>query len=399
MAGLKDGVIKRGRSWSYVIRVTDPLGISRPRWVGGFPSEAAAKEARDNARIAARRGQYVDKSTITVGQYLRQWLDSHALEVKPSTHAGYEYLLTKYVVPALGKTRLQTLRPTALSDLYKTLLEEGGQGGRPLSVRTVQLVHAALRKALGDAVRTDQLLASNPAERAKRPRSVRDHVAEGVWSAAQLRAFLDRASSHRLFAFYRLAAYSGARRGELLNLRWADVTLDHSPRIRIRGTVGLVAGGTRYEGTTKSGRERVVNIDSGTATVLREHLARQELDRARAGGSWVAGDWVFRKEIGTPIHPSTATALMRSLLADYNKEHPDGRVPVIRLHDLRHTHATLLLRVGVPVHVVAARLGHADPAITLRVYAHVLGDQAAEVADAFAQAVDNDEDGRPGRGC
>jgi len=391
MTTLKDGVIRRGKSWSYVIRVTDPSGISKPRWVGGFPTEAAAKEARDNARIAARRGLYVDKSRITLGQYLIQWLDSHALEVKPSTHSGYEYLLTNYVMPRLGKTRLQALRPTALSDLYRTLLAEGGQGGRPLSVRTVQLVHAALRKALGDAVRTDQLLPSNPAERAKRPRSVRDHVAEGVWSAAQLRTFLDLASSHRLFAFYRLAAYTGARRGELLNLRWADVTLDGPSRIRIRGTVGLVAGGARYEGTTKSGHERVVGIDPATAQVIREHLARQEVDRATAAGSWVEGDdWMFRKEIGSPVHPSTVTALMRSMLAGYNERHPQARLPVVRLHDLRHTHATLLLRAGVPVHVVASRLGHADPAITLRVYAHVLGDQAAEVADVFARAMESD---------
>lgn len=224
--------------------------------------------------------------------------------MKPSTHSGYEYLLTNYVVPRLGKTRLQTVRPAVLSDLYRTLLAEGGQGGRPLSVRTVQLVHAALRKALGDAVRTDQLLPSNPAERAKRPRSVRGHMVEGVWSAPQLLTFLDLASSHRLFAFYRLAAYTGARRGELLNLRWADVTLDGQPGVRIRGTVGLVAGGTRYEGTTKSGHERVVGIDPATAQVLREHLARQEVDRATAAGSWVDGDWVFRKEIGSrSIHP------------------------------------------------------------------------------------------------
>ncbi len=102
---------------------------------------------------------------------------------------------------------------------------------------------------------------------------------------------------------------------------------------------------------------------------------------------------MFRKEIGSPVHPSTVTALMRSMLAGYNERHPEARLPVVRLHDLRHTHATLLLRAGVPVHVVASRLGHADPAITLRVYAHVLGDQAAEVADVFAKAVEGYEKG------
>lgn len=90
---------------------------------------------------------------------------------------------------------------------------------------------------------------------------------------------------------------------------------------------------------------------------------------------------------------------MRSMLASYNDKHPEARLPVVRLHDLRHTHATLLLKAGVPVHVVASRLGHTDPAITLRVYAHVLGDQAAEVADVFARALESDEEGRQTSDC
>jgi len=88
MGQLRDGVIKRGHSWSYVIRVTDAAGISKPRWVGGFATEASAKAARDTARVAARRGQYVDRSRITVSAYLTDWLDAHALEVKPKTQTS-----------------------------------------------------------------------------------------------------------------------------------------------------------------------------------------------------------------------------------------------------------------------------------------------------------------------
>lgn len=152
-------------------------------------------------------------------------------------------------------------------------------------MRTVQLVHAALRKTQSDAVLTGQLLAINPAERAKRPRTARGEVGHQVWSAADLTTFLGAASPHQLSAFYWLAAYTGARRGALLNIRWRDVTLDVQPQIRIRGTAGVVSDGSRYEGTTKSGRERVVSIDEGRVRVLREHRERQATDQARAHGS------------------------------------------------------------------------------------------------------------------
>jgi integrase len=208
----RNGVIRRGRTWSYVIRVTDSRGVSKPRWVGGFPTEAAAKRARDQARTAADRGEFIDRSTLTVDQYLHRWLEGHALEVKPRTRAGYAHLIAVYVTPRIGTRRLQDLRPADLSGLYRDLLAAGGKGGQPLSARTVQYVHAVLRKAFADAVRTDQLLVANPAERAKRPRKT---VVEPVvvWSVADLANFLVGTSGHRLHAFFRLAAYTGARRG------------------------------------------------------------------------------------------------------------------------------------------------------------------------------------------
>ena len=111
---LRNGVMRRGSTWSYVIRVTDNSGVSKPRWVGGFPTEAAAKRARDEARIAAGRGEFVDRSTLTVQDYLNQWLLAHSLEVKPRTRAGYAHLIKNYVAPRIGGKRLQSLRPAAV---------------------------------------------------------------------------------------------------------------------------------------------------------------------------------------------------------------------------------------------------------------------------------------------
>ena len=149
-----------------------------------------------------------------------------------------------------------------------------------------------------------------------------------------------------------------------------------------------MVAGHRVEGTTKSGRMRTVGLDARTVRVLREHAERQATERERAGHSWHESGHVFRMEAGTPLFPDIAGELMRRTIRALNSAHPETPLPHMKLHDLRHIHASLLLKAGVPVHVVAARLGHDDPAITLRVYAHVLRDQASEVAQLFASAVE-----------
>ena len=118
---LRDGVMKRGSTWSYVIRVKDPeTGISRPRWVGGFATEQEAKAARDEARVNARRGQYIDRNSISVAAYLDQWLEAHAVEVKPKTLQDYRHLINRHVQPHIGELRLQAISPARLTKLHRS---------------------------------------------------------------------------------------------------------------------------------------------------------------------------------------------------------------------------------------------------------------------------------------
>jgi integrase len=383
MTKLRDGVIRRGKTWSYVIRVTDASGVSKPRWVGGFTTEEGAKAARDEARVAARRGQFVHRNQLTVEAYLRGWLEGHALEVKPKTYEDYRSLIERYVVPRIGRMRLQSVKPSTLSTFYATLRREGGASGQGLSPRTVNYVHSVLRKAFNDAVNTDQVIAVNPATLAKRPPVEGVSQVHEIWDASQLARFLDEIKADRLYPYFRLAAFTGARRGELLFLRWSSVVLDgDDPHIWIRGATVIVRG-RRVEGTTKTGRVRRVSLDPGTAEVLREHAERQAKERDLVVGSWPGGDWVFRMEMGTPLRTDLPGELMRST---FNRVNRERRVlPPIRFHDLRHVHATLLLQDGEPVHVVAERLGHADPSMTLRVYAHVIRSQRASSASRFAR--------------
>ncbi|MGB8875292.1 MAG: hypothetical protein WCD11_03195 [Solirubrobacteraceae bacterium] len=184
-AQLRDGVMRRGRTWCYVIRVKDPAtGVSKPRWVGGFATESDAKAARDEARVKARRGEYIDRNRITVAAYLDEWIDSHAMEIKPRTLLDYQSCIRLYVNPRIGRLHLQAIRPSTITKLYRDLLTSGGRHGKPLAVATVIHLHAVLRKAFHDAVIIDGLIEHNPVERAKRPRSQAQEEPGTVWSSA-----------------------------------------------------------------------------------------------------------------------------------------------------------------------------------------------------------------------
>jgi integrase len=312
------------------------------------------------------------------------------MEIKPRSLSDYRNCIRLYVTPRIGKMRLQAVRPSTITKLYQELLTSGGQDGKPLAVSTVVHTHAILRKAFRDAVLVDELISSNPVDRAKRPRNMA--AAPGtVWTPAQLRTFLAAARQHRLFAFYHVAAYTGARRGELLNLRWPDVDLD-GKKVTITGSTGIIDG-ERVVGTTKSGRSRVVTIDDETVSVLKEHCKAQAADQLLACEEWRGneGGHVFTTGRGEPIYPDTVGWLMTKIIRAHNSPakgpRPKDTLPHARVHDLRHIHATTLLLNGVPVHVVAARLGHADPAITLRVYAHIIRAAETAAADVFARVM------------
>ncbi|YCK33246.1 site-specific integrase [Actinomadura sp. ATCC 39365] len=172
----------------------------------------------------------------------------------------------------------------------------------------------------------------------------------------------------------------------MLHLCWTDVDLE-GRQITIRGSASFIDG-KHVEGTTKSGRKRVVSLDARTVQVFRAQRSQQAADKLQLGPEWRGvGDYVFTTGWGEPVHPDTLSSLFPILIKRYNQTNTGTPLPHARLHDLRHIHATILLLAGVPVHVVAARLCHADPSITLRVYAHAIRAAEASAADVFVEAI------------
>jgi integrase len=377
MAAMKDGIVQRGKTWSYVVREKDAgTGKSKPRWVGGFPTRTAAKKARDEARNAVNRGTHVAPQTLTVAAWLRTWIEAHEVELKPSAAHTYRAQIDRYLIPTIGHERVQALSPSQLSIVFRKMAESGGQDGKPLSGRTVDFARAVLRRAMQDAL-LERIVEVNPVVGTKRPRQTKPK--HTTWTGAQLQSFLDLVADDRLFPLWALAAATGMRRGELCGLRWGDIDLDGAVVSIERSTTQI--GKDRVTSTPKNHERRRVQVDARTVAALRTWRKAQAEERLQWGAAYLDTEgWLFTREDGSPVLPNYITKLFS------NRQATEG-LPRLTVHELRHTHATILLRAGVPVHIVAKRLGHKDPSVTLNVYADVIPEDDGYAVDTFSQAV------------
>lgn len=376
---VKNGIVFTGRSWSYVLRVPDTnTGKTKPQWVGGFDSEKAAKLARDKARVSLSTSNYVSPNKLTLGEYLTTWINEvHANQLKASTLERYKRVINRYLIPELGAIKLQDLRPSHVQGFYTSLLTRSTVTGNPLSPQTVTLIGAVLKKAIKYAVDVDGLIAVNPVNRVPLPKG--KGCIPAPWSIQELNTFLDVARSHRLFFFFRLSAFTGARRGELLALKWSDFD---GTAITISKNRLMAGNQVIEQNSTKGGTngQRRVPLDRETIELFNVHRVNQLKERMALGENWQETGYVFVQENGLPLYPHTPSDLFKKLL---NKA---GLRPT-RLHDQRHLHATELLRLGEPLHVVANRLGHRDAMVTATIYAHVSDQQAETASSTFANAV------------
>jgi integrase len=287
---------------------------------------------------------------------------------RPGTWAEYRSKAEHHLIPAIGHVNLQKLTTAMLNALYTDLLERG------TGPRTVQYVHATIRKALNDAVRQG-LLVRNPALHATPPKVHRRELQ--TWTAQQLRRFLDTVQAERLHAAWRVAALTGMRRGEVLGLRWADIDLDQG-WLSVRQALIVVDRQVQVSAPKTARGRRLIALDPGTITALRIHHAQQAAERLALGPTWTADDLVFTREDGQPLHPDWFRRRFERRVAR-------AGLPKIRFHDLRHTHATLALQAGVHPKVISERLGHATVAITLDIYSHAIPalqhDAATTIAD------------------
>ncbi len=382
---MRDGIVKRGSKWAFKIELPrDPdTGARRPKWHSGYATRREAQIARDDARSRAVKGTYVAPARLTVAVYLRQWLDG--IRVRPTTLAGYRQSAEVYAIPRIGGVALQALTAEHLDGLYRELERSGKRDGAGLAPKSVRHVHTMLRKALQDAMERGHVLrnvadlANPPTQKQSRSQAARSKV----WTGRQLRGFLDHVAGDRLHAAWMLFATTGMRRGEVAGLAWPNVDLDGG-RLRVAQTVTVADNELVWSDDAKTDAgARWIALDPATVSVLRAHRARQAAERLSFGGGWTdhpRGPLVFTWPDGSLLHPDT---LYRQLLARAKA----AGLPAIDVHSLRHSYATAALRAGVSPEVLSKRLGHADVAITLSIYAHVREGDDERAAAAAAAAI------------
>jgi len=377
---MKNGIAKRGSTYSYVVRIPDPkTGKTKPHWVSGFKTEIEAKNARDKARVASTNGTYISPSKLLVGDFLTEWIGIHAQTLKPKTADDYERMITTYINPRIGKLPISRLRPVDVAKMYRELSEAGGANGEKLSGRTVAYVGAVLKNALAYAVEVEGLIPKNVAKGVPVPKN--EKKVNEPFSVEEVRTFLTSSKSHRLYALFRLAIYTGARKGELLALKWSDLDFEHQSLVISKNRL-VVRGENVVQASTKGGEgRRTISLDPETVEIMKEHRKRQFEERLKAGSLWNETGYIFATEFGEPINYGTPSQLFTKIKNRLN-------LPEQRFHDLRHFHATQLLKAGTPLHVVAHRLGHRDPMVTATTYAHITADQAINVSLVFAKAVE-----------
>lgn len=306
---------------------------------------------------------------LSVEEFLiERWLPSIEMTLRPNTFVSYSGHLTNHVVARIGPMSIQDVDGPAINALYAELLRSGRRRGLGpgLSPTTVRRVHATLRRAFRDAVRWG-LLEKNPVESCDPPRQARNDVMR-TWSLEELRTFLELTKDDELAELWLLLATTGMRRGEALGLRWSDVDL-RTRVISIRQSLVLVGSRPHYAEPKSPRSRRVIVLDIPTT---------DSLERLRSNGS--SSGLVFKTDAGEPFHPAAVSRRFRDIV--------DGSVlPRIRLHDLRHTYATLALRSGVHPKIVSERLGHSTIALTLDVYSHALPTLQQEAADRVADLI------------
>lgn len=358
----------RGVRWRVRVDLGyDPETGQRRRVMETFATRREAQAWLTQQLNDVQQGVAVTPSKQTIGEMLTYWLDTYARHtVRASTFQDYVWLIRKHILPTLGRLPVQQLTAKRLQQFY------GDKQAAGASPRIIQMCHQRLSQALDQAVSLG-VLGRNAALSVTTPRV--ETKEQMTWNQEQVRRFLTVAHQSAYGPVWLITLATGMRRGEVLGLRWCDADLERGS-LRVVQAVGMISGTPCiHEPKTRNAR-RTVPIPLAVVARLREHRDRQGEQRQAAGPAWREHGLIFPTKVGTPINPNNLTR-------DYDRLVTLAGVPRIRVHDQRHTYATLALERGASLLGVSKQLGHARPSTTGDLYAHVTAAMQQQVTDTM----------------
>lgn len=353
-------ISKKGKgTYAYTIEMGKhpETGRRRQKMKSGFASRKEAEAALAQALAEVGRGSYITETKETVQDYFTKYLDLKRPQLRPGTVKTYKWLINYHIIPKLGQIPLAKLVPHHLVSMYEKLRIEAG-----LSPQSINHVHKVLHDGLATAVR-HEVLTRNVAALVKPPKIPKAKTT--VWTSEQLTQFLQYTEPYRYHMIILLAATCGLRRGEAIALRWEDIDLKARTLTVKQSYTRGEKGHIFQEPKTASGI-RTMAIPDVTMTALKKQKVLQAEDKLASGPKYNDHGLISQTKHGLPISPYYFEARWLDLLRR-------SGLPKIRFHDLRHTHASLLLKQNVHPKIVSERMGHSSVGITLDRYSHTHG--------------------------
>jgi integrase len=373
---MRGRIIKRGSGYTIVLQLgLDPTyGKRRQRWIAVDGNKHDAERMLAELLHEQATGTLVAPSKTATGAYLARWLSEYGKpSLSPRSYERYRDLIHQHFEPAFGSIILTQLKAEHLQKHYTACLEAG------LSPTTVRYHHAVIHKALKTALKWG-LVNRNVADGAEPPFKHRYEIQ--VWDDWEITKFLEAAKDSPYFALFHTVLYTGVRRSELLGLQWRDIDFVFCQLSVRRGLHHLKDGSYVFLDTKSDKSRRTIALSPAAIMVLREHRERQEQDRLLSGKPLQETDLVFCQPDGKPLRPNTITRAWQTVATK-------AGVKVVRFHDARHSHASMLLKGGVHPKIVQERLGHSSIEMTLDIYSHVVPGLQEAAARRFDDLVNH----------
>lgn len=376
---MRGHIKQRGNTWSVIIELPKDT-ISNKRKQKWYTVNGTKKDAEKFLTEKLREldtGILIDTKKMKFGDYLDYWKEKTFNNLEITTQEGYVQKIDKHIKPFLGNVYLEDLKPLHLQNFYEEKLKNGKlNSSGSLSARTVLAIHRIIHSALEQAVKW-QLVIRNVADAVEPPKAKKYDA--NYLTDKQTEELIKIAKQSDIYIPIMIAIYTGARRGEILGLSWSNVNLEKGYIKIIDNLCATKNGLIIKKPKTKSGI-RTIAISKELIKVLKQHRIRQMENKLRIGKLYKDNNMVCCYEDGHLYNPKRFSAKFHELLEKNN-------LPIIRLHDLRHSHASLLVKMGVQPKEISHRLGHSNIGITMDLYSHLYEETDQEVANMFDKLI------------